>query len=88
MYLGDLCGAPHQVVDIVVELQLPLGCHLFNVCATEHHFVWEARDKERAVAFTTSQKLMLTLRQHLHRNMQRLQEISEVGNRVSEVWEY
>lgn len=45
MYLGDLCGASHQVVDIVVELQLPLGRHFFDVSATEHHFVRETRDK-------------------------------------------
>lgn len=50
VYLGDLCGAPHQVVNVVVELQLPLGCHLFDVGATEHHFVWETGDKERAKA--------------------------------------
>lgn len=51
MYLGDLCGAPHQVVDIVVELQLPLGCHFFDVGATEHHFVWETRDEERDIRY-------------------------------------
>ena len=45
--MSDLRGAPHQVVDIVVELQLPLGCHIFNVGATKHHFVRETRDKER-----------------------------------------
>ena len=47
VYLCDLCGAPHQVVDVVVELQLPLGSHFFDVGATQHHLVRETRDKER-----------------------------------------
>ena len=46
-YLRDFSGAPHQVVDVVIELQLPLGCHFFDVGATEHHLVRETRDKER-----------------------------------------
>ncbi len=47
VYLRDLRGAPHQVVDVVVELQLPLGCHFFDVGATEHHLVWETSEKDR-----------------------------------------
>lgn len=51
MYLGDLRGAPHQVVDVVVELQLPLGCHFFDVGATEHHLVGETRKRERETRY-------------------------------------
>jgi len=45
-YLRDLGGAPHQVVGVVVELQLPPGGHLLDVGATEHHPVGETRDEE------------------------------------------
>lgn len=51
MYLCNLCGAPHQVVDIVIELQLPLGCHFFDVGAAKHHFVRETGDKKRAETY-------------------------------------
>lgn len=46
-YLDHLRGAPHQVVDVVVELQLPLGRHLFDVGATENHFVRKTTAKEK-----------------------------------------
>ena len=58
VYLGDLCGAPHKVVDVVVELQLPLCCHFFDMGTTQHHFVGETRDKERNMKYLQSQKLM------------------------------
>lgn len=46
-YLGNLCGASHQVVDIVIELQLPLGCYFFNLASAKHHFAGETREKEK-----------------------------------------
>lgn len=58
MYLRDLCGTPHQVVDVVVELQLPLRCHLFDVSATEHHLVRETRVKARIGILTIRENLM------------------------------
>ena len=47
MYLCDLCGAPQQVVHIVVELQLSLGGHFFDVGATENHLVRETGDLKK-----------------------------------------
>lgn len=45
-YLSDVCGASHQIVDIVCELQLPLGRHFFDVGASQHHFIRETRDRK------------------------------------------
>lgn len=47
-YLCDLCGAPQQVVDVVVELQLPLCRHVFDVGATENHLAGETRKKRES----------------------------------------
>lgn len=41
VYLCDLGRAHHQVVDVVVQLQLPLGGHLLDVGTAQHHFTWE-----------------------------------------------
>lgn len=38
-------------MDIVIELQLPLGCHFFDVGAAEHHFVRKTGDKKTAVTY-------------------------------------
>lgn len=48
VYLCDLGGAPQQVVDVVVELQLPFSRHLLDVCAAEHHLVGETRGEKEA----------------------------------------
>lgn len=44
-YLSDLSGAPQQVVDVVVELQLPLGSNVFDVCSTKDHLVGETTNR-------------------------------------------
>lgn len=51
VYLCNLCGAPHQIVDVIIELQLPLGGHFFDVGASEHHFVRKTGDRKRAVTY-------------------------------------
>lgn len=60
VYLGNLCGASHQVVDIVIELQLPLGCYFFNLASAKHHFAGETREKEKQgmISWSTLQNLM------------------------------
>ncbi len=50
-YLCDLCGAPHQVVDVAVEFQLPLRCHFFDVSATKDHLVRKTGGKERGEVY-------------------------------------
>lgn len=47
-YLFDLGGACQQVMNVVVELYLSLYCHLLDVCATEHHLVREAGERQRS----------------------------------------
>lgn len=42
-HLCDLCGTPQQVLNITVELNLPLGRHVLDVGTAQHHPIREPR---------------------------------------------
>ena len=43
-HLCDVRRAPQQVVGVVVELHLPPGCYILNVCPAQHQPVREPGD--------------------------------------------